>query len=121
MWTPEISSTESRAAPSAVYGALPCRPPPHPLQCGCSHRSEEHTSELQSHSDLVCRLLLEKKKRPHHTAVTRNNPTHLARRTNHGNRHHLAPSVSTLPTDAIRRHTREHADGGHSYIYPHTY
>src|SRR5260221_1481560 len=26
-----------------------------------AHRSEEHTSELQSHSDLVCRLLLEKK------------------------------------------------------------
>src|SRR5438034_6396711 len=41
---------------------------------GCEHvpdrfdqmrdlRSEEHTSELQSHSDLVCRLLLEKKKK----------------------------------------------------------
>src|SRR5437588_9710779 len=28
-----------------------------------SSRSEEHTSELQSHSDLVCRLLLEKKKK----------------------------------------------------------
>src|SRR5438034_6828309 len=28
-------------------------------------RSEEHTSELQSHSDLVCRLLLEKKKKKH--------------------------------------------------------
>src|SRR5947207_10049431 len=28
----------------------------------CFLRSEEHTSELQSHSDLVCRLLLEKKK-----------------------------------------------------------
>src|SRR5438034_2243141 len=27
-----------------------------------NERSEEHTSELQSHSDLVCRLLLEKKK-----------------------------------------------------------
>src|SRR5947207_10531378 len=27
-------------------------------------RSEEHTSELQSHSELVCRLLLEKKKNP---------------------------------------------------------
>src|SRR2546428_9285503 len=27
-------------------------------------RSEEHTSELQSRSDLVCRLLLEKKKKP---------------------------------------------------------
>src|SRR5947207_15868062 len=29
---------------------------------GEKDRSEEHTSELQSHSDLVCRLLLEKKK-----------------------------------------------------------
>src|SRR5947207_4173602 len=29
---------------------------------GPSARSEEHTSELQSHSDLVCRLLLETKK-----------------------------------------------------------
>src|SRR5438034_8341859 len=29
-------------------------------------RSEEHTSELQSHSDLVCRLLLEKKKNKKH-------------------------------------------------------
>src|SRR2546421_6564527 len=28
----------------------------------CENRSEEHTSELQSRSDLVCRLLLEKKK-----------------------------------------------------------
>src|SRR2546430_12714720 len=28
-------------------------------------RSEEHTSELQSQSNLVCRLLLEKKKTPH--------------------------------------------------------
>src|SRR5436190_7381620 len=30
---------------------------------GSDGRSEEHTSELQSHSDLVCRLLLEKKKK----------------------------------------------------------
>src|SRR5438034_3049354 len=29
--------------------------------CRLNDRSEEHTSELQSHSDLVCRLLLEKK------------------------------------------------------------
>src|SRR5438034_7553130 len=35
------------------------------LQCNNFEviRSEEHTSELQSHSDLVCRLLLEKKKK----------------------------------------------------------
>src|SRR5438132_3709193 len=32
-------------------------------------RSEEHTSELQSHSDLVCRLLLEKKKTIHLSIV----------------------------------------------------
>src|SRR5438034_8140886 len=32
-------------------------------QAGIAARSEEHTSELQSHSDLVCRLLLEKKKK----------------------------------------------------------
>src|SRR5258708_30687960 len=31
-----------------------------------SHRSEEHTSELQSPDHLVCRLLLEKKKESHH-------------------------------------------------------
>src|SRR2546421_6345435 len=31
----------------------------------CTARSEEHTSELQSRSDLVCRLLLEKKKKTH--------------------------------------------------------
>src|SRR5260221_1436760 len=33
----------------------------HDVQCAAT-RSEEHTSELQSHSDLVCRLLLGKKK-----------------------------------------------------------
>src|SRR5438105_15732294 len=46
------------------------RPPPpasrSPRSCAASHergeRSEEHTSELQSRVDLVCRLLLEKKK-----------------------------------------------------------
>src|SRR5438132_9852635 len=42
-------------------------------------RSEEHTSELQSHSDLVCRLLLEKKKiankHPNITAILYSNLT----------------------------------------------
>src|SRR5438034_11744481 len=36
------------------------------LALGVVERSEEHTSELQSHSDLVCRLLLEKKNRNPH-------------------------------------------------------
>src|SRR5436190_19566757 len=34
-----------------------------PVARAADARSEEHTSELQSHSDLVCRLLLEKKKK----------------------------------------------------------
>src|SRR5438132_9197005 len=35
------------------------------------YRSEEHTSELQSHSDLVCRLLLEKKKENNNENIER--------------------------------------------------
>src|SRR2546429_4839172 len=41
------------------------------------HRSEEHTSELQSRLHLVCRLLLEKKKRSHHSTQQ---TTHLTPR-----------------------------------------
>src|SRR5260221_3629671 len=63
-----------------------------------ARRSEEHTSELQSHSDLVCRLLLEKKKKIR--------------------RHCL--SVLNIPMNAIRamggnelsrQGTRSHSDG----------
>src|SRR2546430_10248687 len=36
-------------------------------------RSEEHTSELQSQSNLVCRLLLEKKKKQNHDTHSINN------------------------------------------------
>src|SRR5688572_32579911 len=39
------------------------RGPTHPRRRGGHPRSEEHTSELQSQSNLVCRLLLEKKKK----------------------------------------------------------
>src|SRR5437667_4572661 len=52
-------------------------PDDHAEQCAYQRRggrSEEHTSELQSHHDLVCRLLLEKKKeadgRPHTVSAT---------------------------------------------------
>src|SRR5260370_31914417 len=38
-------------------------------------RSEEHTSELQSHLNLVCRLLLEKKKKLISPAITTTNPS----------------------------------------------
>src|SRR5438034_6699652 len=47
--------------PTAAVIATPA--PLHvPIATRLAERSEEHTSELQSHSDLVCRLLLEKKK-----------------------------------------------------------
>src|SRR5438034_6301046 len=44
------------AAPTLEFEPLDSR-------VGALLRSEEHTSELKSHSDLVCRLLLEKKKK----------------------------------------------------------
>src|SRR6476646_12153225 len=40
---------------------------------GAARRSEEHTSELQSHSDLVCRLLLEQKKKRMRSRVEQRN------------------------------------------------
>src|SRR2546430_11533903 len=50
------------------------RPSLRPVQFQRRGRSEEHTSELQSQSNLVCRLLLEKKKKtqqlPAHPATT---------------------------------------------------
>src|SRR2546430_12505192 len=42
----------------------------HSLKQIAAHRSEEHTSELQSQSNLVCRLLLEKKKKHKGTGTT---------------------------------------------------
>src|SRR5690242_20788026 len=48
-----------RLAPqlALLLGVAEATPPP----AGVEQRSEEHTSELQSHVNLVCRLLLEKK------------------------------------------------------------
>src|SRR5436190_2410638 len=52
--------------PAEVQRPAERLPAPRPGSLGghaLLQRSEEHTSELQSHSDLVCRLLLEKKKK----------------------------------------------------------
>src|SRR5437867_7549848 len=54
-------TTRRRSRPRGDSSAIASRTPPrHTTRC----RSEEHTSELQSPYDLVCRLLLEKKKNP---------------------------------------------------------
>src|SRR2546430_11962564 len=56
----KVTNTFQRVAPSFLAGSFEHRfpdvDPDYP-------RSEEHTSELQSQSNLVCRLLLEKKKK----------------------------------------------------------
>src|SRR5260370_27755741 len=49
----------------------PCRKPESEVLSVFLSRSEEHTSELQSHLNLVCRLLLEKKKQPPTTHTRR--------------------------------------------------
>src|SRR2546426_6618707 len=72
--------------PTRLEASKQSIPPPEPMSstvspgrtvaspAGVPHRSEEHTSELQSPCNLVCRLLLEKKKanadhvRPHRAA-----------------------------------------------------
>src|SRR5438105_7459773 len=59
------SFCRQRVGVKSGFDALPSRTP---SKNSCSinsesHRSEEHTSELQSRVDLVCRLLLEKKKK----------------------------------------------------------
>src|SRR6266496_5579955 len=68
--TPRIARTRTdgrspRSARLALTARAPWRPP-RPLMNSTlmarAVRSEEHTSELQSRRDLVCRLLLEKKK-----------------------------------------------------------
>src|SRR5438034_8368186 len=55
------SPTRPHQSPSALGRASGARSLPR--TSAAITRSEEHTSELQSHSDLVCRLLLEKKKK----------------------------------------------------------
>src|SRR5436190_9839880 len=55
-WWPDRTLAQVRVE-FCVYSNRSCAVRVH------AERSEEHTSELQSHSDLVCRLLLEKKKR----------------------------------------------------------
>src|SRR6266496_6755705 len=60
----------------SLHDALPISPgspaawPPCSCAGSCSARSEEHTSELQSRRDLVCRLLLEKKKKKYLESIS---------------------------------------------------
>src|SRR5262249_61478163 len=89
------------APPDAAAAAARCRdrgpdpdakPTPDHHGAGRSgDRSEEHTSELQSLTNLVCRLLLEKKKATHHTTGM------------------LVLAASSVPTTTRRPRLQQHA------------
>src|SRR5260221_2334058 len=101
----EVAMQASYFGQQTIFGVI--------LHCNFN-RSEEHTSELQSHSDLVCRLLLEKKKkknvrRPVGTAHPRafhrpaRPPTHPPRaqtaqqhrQSTHTSRRHRGPELAS--------------------------
>src|SRR2546427_8120251 len=103
-----------------VKGESPCQ------RAGCSRlprkpgtRSEEHTSELQSQSNLVCRLLLEKKKQqPELDSQSRRICPDLIEKQQVGTSSHgksqvkpsttcLAPSECATPTHKRREHASE--------------
>src|SRR5260370_15185382 len=62
------------------------------------HRSEEHTSELQSHLNLVCRLLLEKKNK---RIVSKRTPPSSAP-ARHTKEHHVAQAYQMNALSVIR-------------------
>src|SRR5437773_4525775 len=74
------SALAARSSPRIVFGSRVATSPALRASIGgplrwrrrrspSPERSEEHTSELQSHHDLVCRLLLEKKNTNHHDTI----------------------------------------------------
>src|SRR5207249_8906967 len=100
---PEPSETSLAARPTvkldpALFGGQIAEPvPPAIARAALVARSEEHTSELQSRFDLVCRLLLEKKNEsistparwPYRRSRTRNSPLFACSR-------RLVPNSSTI-------------------------
>src|SRR5438270_1540544 len=70
------SPSASRILRTALLIALSKSTKVSPFQ---SFRSEEHTSELQSQSNLVCRLLLEKKKKNNNTNQSKRDKSHTQR------------------------------------------
>src|SRR2546430_10433431 len=82
-YTTLFRSAAPRRARPCPWGPVLARAPRRRAGRAAAPRSEEHTSELQSQSNLVCRLLLEKKKN-----TTHDNATYIR------TREHIAPSYS---------------------------
>src|SRR2546421_581944 len=63
-WSQGLNSMPPKPWPGVmIWNSISYSGSRRPMANICCERSEEHTSELQSRSDLVCRLLLEKKKK----------------------------------------------------------
>src|SRR5256885_5905065 len=71
-----ISPAAFPCARPSTPAAFPCA---RPSSCCMPKRSEEHTSELQSPCNLVCRLLLEKKKIHHRRLPPEQRPASMLR------------------------------------------
>src|SRR2546430_12191442 len=73
IWAARSSATPEISAPTTIHPArasqMASAPSPQPTS-SARPRSEEHTSELQSQSNIVCRLLLEKKKRNYISCIS---------------------------------------------------
>src|SRR5690242_21096374 len=87
------SSPVRAATISSVEGFLP----PLPAIAFSMARSEEHTSELQSHVNLVCRLLLEKKKKN----KKKNNTKQQNKQSQRLKRTSSCPDLTSLAVHAI--------------------
>src|SRR2546421_5473527 len=76
---PAMAKSGSGSVLSGMIGAALARHQRNRQQNDGKARSEEHTSELQSRSDLVCRLLLEKKKKKkdNKESIIKNNTEYL--------------------------------------------
>src|SRR5437016_7065115 len=104
---PFASGTSKREIkPNCSKTKLPCWTSPG-IRCGLcwrpaakssAARSEKHTSELQSLTNLVCRLLLEKKKRPDSQRRCRSQADHVGSQAGQGG------PVSAHRGDVYRRH-----------------
>src|SRR3954449_13492669 len=75
-------------------------------------RSEEHTSELQSHSHLVCRLLLEKKKKIQ--TITTHTPT---KECEHTSRHVAVRNPLSSPLPRVRGLHHVYIPAGSVFVF----
>src|SRR6267378_2529161 len=91
LWWKVRASRDPGRSTGVLYRDEKCAPGPTPgghsrlrrLPLSGHGRSEEHTSELQSRRDLVCRLLLEKKKTQTSTLPQTKNPQQQTNKTTH--------------------------------------